>query len=308
MSFVEKIKQFYNEKVTTLDKIYFLAMGITLLLGVIYLLVNQLFFHYSGIFYVPSLWLALSPFVLGLLLLGMATRKISPRMGYFTRSYSIYFFIVLALGILTTGMQYTPFPLIDHALAKADMLMGFHSLKVLNWTYAHPHVKHFLSLMYDMVGYQLFVIPLMLAFWLDKKAVEIFLLSIIASYLIGTTIYYFFPTAGLTAVFSSPHFLPGEHETFKKFYDVHHHIPFSFTGGGMIAFPSFHVAWAVLLTYACRHKKWILYPLIVVNIAIIVSTFMLGWHYLIDVFGGLLLAVIAIVIADRIYQRYHCVT
>lgn len=303
MILVEKLKRFYNECTTTLDRTYFLLIAITLLIGGVYLLINQLYFHYNGIFYIPSLWLKLIPFILPLMLFGMYARKISPRMAYFTRSYSIYFFTIVALGLLTTGIQYTPFPLIDHVLAKADMFVGFNSLKIINWTYAHPPIKHFLSQMYDTVGYQLFFIPLILAIWLDKKAFEIFLLSLIFSYFIGTTIYYFFPTAGLTAVFQSPHFLPGEHLTFKKFYDLHHHIKFTFTGGGMIAFPSFHVAWAILLTYACRYKKWIFYPLILLNIFVISSTVMLGWHYLTDVFGGIFLAAIATVLATKLYQR-----
>ena len=62
----------------------------------------------------------------------------------------------------------------------------------------------------------------------------------------------------------------------------------------MIAFPSFHVTWAILLTYACRAKKIFFYPVALYNLILIISTVLLGWHYAMDVIGGVVLAIAGI--------------
>jgi PAP2 superfamily len=52
---------------------------------------------------------------------------------------------------------------------------------------------------------------------------------------------------------------------------------------GLISFPSFHVAGALMVTWAFRsHRAW-LWPLIVLNIGLIAATFMTGAHYVVDV-------------------------
>lgn len=301
------IKNFYNQHVTKEDRFYLSLIGVVIFIGLTYITINKLFFHFTGIFYDPSLWLKLTPIVAVLMIIGMYARTLSPRMGYFTRSYCLYFLIVVALGILTTGIQYTPFPLIDQHLVNIDKVLGFHSIALLNWTYAHPHIKHFFQYAYASIGFQLFIIPLLIAFWGDKKGFEVFLITLIFSYLVGTTIYYFLPSAGLTSVFHSPHLSVSQHDTYLKFYEIHHRLPIKTEDGGMIAFPSFHVIWAILLTYACRHKKLIFYPLILMNLFVILSTLFLGWHYLTDVLGAFIVSTIIIYLAEKIYHRYFLV-
>ena len=52
---------------------------------------------------------------------------------------------------------------------------------------------------------------------------------------------------------------------------------------GLVSFPSFHVAGAILVTWAFRHRPKVLIPLIVLNTGLAISTVITGEHYLVDV-------------------------
>jgi membrane-associated phospholipid phosphatase len=62
---------------------------------------------------------------------------------------------------------------------------------------------------------------------------------------------------------------------------------------GLITFPSFHTAVAVLMVHAARGTScfWLA---IVVNALMILSTFTEGGHYLVDVVAGAAIALLAI--------------
>jgi membrane-associated phospholipid phosphatase len=255
-------------------------------LGTLEVLINEIFFHYTGDLYIPSIFLWISPIILALTCLAFYAEQHTPRLAYFTKTYGIYFFIVLVMDWLTTGTQFTPFPPIDHALVLADQALGFNSIAVLNWTYAHPHILSLMNQSYSSLGYEMFFLPLIMAISMEKAAVHRYFLAAIISFLIATSIYYFFPTTALTGVLHSPHFLPSQHATYLKFFQVHHRLPVSTYDGGLIAFPSCHVVWAILLIVLCQNKKWLFYPILCFNAIIILSTVMLGWHYMLDVLGA----------------------
>jgi membrane-associated phospholipid phosphatase len=297
------VSLFYKKYLDLETKVYFLGIFLIALFGLTYILINYFFFHYTGAFYIPAIWINILPVMAALLMVALCTQEHAPRLAYFTKSYTLYYFIFLSLAVQTTGIQYTPFPLIDKYLVIADQWMGFYTLSVLNWTYAHPLIQTICSYCYESLGFQLIILPLFIAFLMDKSAIRIYFLTLIITYLIGMTTYYFFPTAGPTAIFHSPHFIPVQHDTFLKFFEVHHRLLLTTLDGGMIAFPSFHVIWAVLLTYLCRNQKWLFYPIIILNIGVIASTVFLGWHYLTDVIAGILLAVWSIILAHKISRK-----
>ena len=63
---------------------------------------------------------------------------------------------------------------------------------------------------------------------------------------------------------------------------------------GVIQFPSFHTAMAILYTYAARGVP-VLFPLLIVfNVLMIVSTMPIGGHYFADVLGGAAIALVTI--------------
>lgn len=60
--------------------------------------------------------------------------------------------------------------------------------------------------------------------------------------------------------------------------------------------PSFHTALAVFFIYAIRRIQWLLPSSILVNLTMIISTPTQGAHYLADVLGGLVLALVTIAV------------
>ena len=71
----------------------------------------------------------------------------------------------------------------------------------------------------------------------------------------------------------------------------------------MVCFPSFHVAWAIFFVAALWGFRWLRIPAVIVSAMVILSTMTTGWHYFVDVLGGIVLAVISIVFAKRLTSR-----
>jgi len=292
------IQSFYRQYILHDDRLIFVLAAANLLLGALYITINALWTQFPGNVYCSLRWLMLSPVIIFLYFLSAYAREMSPRIAAITRTYTIYYFLSIAFGLLIQGIQYTPFPLIDKYLVRADLAMGFHSVAVLNWTYAHHWWRVVCDFVYTGVVYQVVMLPLLLGFFRQRHGINIYFVSTLVAYLIGTTIYYFFPTAGPTVMFHDVHFLKFQHDTFIRFFQIHHHLPVTTKQGGMIAFPSYHVIWSIVMAYACRRIKWIFYPVAIFNTLAIASTLFLAWHYLTDVIGGFVVAGISIAIAE----------
>lgn len=63
---------------------------------------------------------------------------------------------------------------------------------------------------------------------------------------------------------------------------------------GMITFPSFHAVSAVLFIWAAWPVAWLRWPCLAINLAMLIVTPVQGTHYLIDVIGGVTVALVAI--------------
>lgn len=302
--FSNYLKEFYHSHIQKDDRVLMLFLLVSLGLGLVYTLVNLLIYKYPGNVYISSLWIKVSPLVLALLIFSIAVQKISPRTAFFTKTFSLLFLTAAVGVVMETGFQFTPFPIIDQHLLQFDRYLGFNTLAVLDWTYSYPWFKNLLWYAYDSFYFQLIGIPFVLAFFMDKKSLNMLFVTWLIGFIIAANIYYFFPTVAPAGILQSPHFDVSQHATSLKFYQLHSHQMPTTDDGGMIAFPSCHVMWAILLTYACKRLKWLLYPLIPLNILMILATFLLGWHYLVDVFAAMGLAMLSIYVANLIYQRY----
>jgi membrane-associated phospholipid phosphatase len=68
---------------------------------------------------------------------------------------------------------------------------------------------------------------------------------------------------------------------------------------GVVSFPSFHAAAAALLVWGAWSIKWARIPAAVLNGVMLVSTIVVGAHYLIDIVGGLVVAAASVSIAVK---------
>lgn len=74
-------------------------------------------------------------------------------------------------------------------------------------------------------------------------------------------------------------------------------------GAGIIAFPSFHVIWAVFSASALWGFRWLRIPLAIFSTMIVLSTLTTGWHYLADVVAGLVVAALCLWAAEAMLVR-----
>ena len=65
---------------------------------------------------------------------------------------------------------------------------------------------------------------------------------------------------------------------------------------GLITFPSFHSTWAILLALSCWHRRWLFGLSAALNGMVLIATLTTGWHYLADVFAGIIVAAVAIAV------------
>lgn len=289
-----KLNQYFQ------DKIVWLLIVANFFFAGLFCFFNAIFTQYQGNFYIPMLWVWLSPLMLALYIFSNAVAQHSPRMTYFTRSYTLYIFILLSFAALATGVQYTPFPRIDFALVKFDSFLGFSTPAIVGWTMNHPSIKAIFEYCYDALDFELFLAPMLIVWLGEKSRVQHFFVMICLGFLMACLIYYFLPTAAPVSVFKNVPFLPQEHFTSIKYFEIHQYLPLTVHDSSLIAFPSMHVVWAMSLLYLVRRHSWLFYPLLVLNSLVILATMFLGWHYLADVIGGILVMAISAYLANEL--------
>ncbi len=265
--------------------------------------VNSFFFRYTGISYFPRecWWLAFV--ALDFAIFGHWVRDRSPYASFAAAGLAFYALTAAVMGVLTTGIQYSPFPRIDLALARFDARLGWDTVAVLRWVAERPSLRAFLNLCYNSTELQLVLAPVVAVYAHDRRRLRVLLYATVYSSITGSLFYYFFPSSGPAGVFSSPDFLQVQRLTHMKFEQVHSFLPVTTLLGGLIAFPSFHVAWSVLATYASLPVKNIFWALVALNTMVIASTVILGWHYIVDVPAGVFLALSCLWAGEVTHRR-----
>lgn len=66
---------------------------------------------------------------------------------------------------------------------------------------------------------------------------------------------------------------------------------------GLITFPSVHTSWALLMTWGFRQNRWLFPPLLLLYLAVVGATLTTGWQYESDVFGGVVVAVLVVILS-----------
>jgi len=204
--------------------------------------------------------------------------------------------VLLATGVLTYLCFTTNPKVYDAALSRIDMAMGFDWLVWMRWLDQQPILKPLLSFCYWSINYQMILAPFLLATRPNKLREY--------SYLIVVTLF----ICGTLSVF-----LPAE--SAWAYYKVEsevdaYHLPVLvelrsgktkeiLIGGthGIITFPSFHVALALISIWVCRQIPWLFPITLVLNVGMILATPIIGGHHLIDVLVGL--SITMTVIATR---------
>ena len=267
------------------------------LLSFIAIAINSFGYHYPGNNYVSPNTYAV---VLWLVLIysGLAIQYGRNSWPARIAKEIILFYLVLAVIALTiNAVQYTPFPTIDKKIIAIEASLHLDLVAILSWTYTKPLMKQLLEFSYNSLPYQVILFPLIIIVTRRWHYIREYYFLLLISTLIGFSFYYFFPTTAPASNIVSHYFTPSQHATGLKFMQIHQHIPPTTLDGGMISLPSFHFIWAWYSLYILRGWPLGLIIMLPVNLLLASSCVLLGWHYLLDILGS----VIVIMMAHTLY-------
>ncbi len=298
------ISTFYQAKLHHEDRLILNLVLTLIFCGLIGIALNAVTFQYKGGHYLSPEWFLLVPAFLVMIFFSVIIFKKHSKIAFLSKSYGLYFLTIFAFLVMITGIQYTPFPTVDPFLASTDQFMRIKETTILDWTFAHPLILKILRAAYHLEVYQLIAIPLLL-FLLGKKIrIYFYLVTSLIAYIIGSIIYYIFPTMGPAGVFSDPNFNAAQIDIALKFKEIHQYLLVTTFDGAIITFPSFHVLWAIIAIYTLRKTPlWFYLPLLALNSIAVIANLFLGWNYAIDIIGGACLGLCAIYLAKRLLRN-----
>ena len=257
--------------------------------------INNIFFlHYSGYNYFPP-HVFFVGIILCLILFGCVL--LFGTQHYFSlvaRELLLFYFMLALITYITTAAQYTPFKPIDNYLIKIDQYFNFNLLSAMLWTKKHDYCYKILNWAYNSLALQMLCLPLFIIITGNWQKIHRHYFLMLISACIGFVIYYFFPTTAPASNFTDLIFNNIQHSTGVRFTAVHHNLPLSMFDVGLVSLPSFHAIWSCLSIYLIKDNILLSIIFIPINILLIISCVLLGWHYLIDIIVSI--TIIAIII------------
>ena len=179
----------------------------------------------------------------------------------------------------------------------------------MRYVNAHPVLAAWLGYGYNMIRWQVFAVPVVLAAkGLYPRIAEFifaFGLALIATTIISALV----PAIGVyQQIGLDPASLPNIEA--GAYLEQLRDLPPTRDGtlrhldllglAGIVTFPSFHAASAVLYSWALWGVRWMRPIVVVANGALFLGTPIVGGHYFIDIFAGAAVAVAAIAVSRRV--------
>lgn len=203
------------------------------------------------------------------------------------------------IGFTATGCVLTylaarsALPLRDDALEAADRALGFDWQAWSSWVHAHPILHFALALSYMSLPVQIVGVCWLLPLLGGSQRLTELLWGALVAILIATVFSALVPALG-----AFPHYgLTASADWLPDLVALRSPGPVTVTLGqmkGIIAWPSYHAALAVLFVYTWRRSGIIGHAVTALNLLMLTSTMSEGSHYLCDVIAGCIVAAVSI--------------
>ncbi|HVC60667.1 MAG TPA: phosphatase PAP2 family protein [Acetobacteraceae bacterium] len=226
-------------------------------------------------------------------------RDAGDRSAALVSGYAMFFAIASGTALMSYLAATLDRPLADPWLARADAALGFHWLDWFHFVRAH-HLLHGLlatayATMFPQVLLCLFALPLSGMVMRNRELLALFAVSMVPTLIL----FALFPAACPWVYFDAQ---PG-------FVAVHMIDLQALRSGafpvldlqrihGLVTFPSYHAAVAVLLVYIARGTRFVFLSA-VVNGLMLLSALSEGGHYLVDLIAGVAIALGTILVVRR---------
>ena len=202
----------------------------------------------------------------------------------------------LAAALLSYLGTSLSLPLLDAQFARADAALGFDWLATLELANAWPLLGKLLRAAYATSMPQVLFVFLMLATTRQLSRLADFLALFTATSLATIVAASLLPAAGAFVHFDPPAALRGVVGADAGIWHLKHFEALRSgamraidpgTIEGLVTFPSFHAALAVITVWALWRTRWLALPALCLNALVIVSTVPVGGHYFVDVLAGI---------------------
>ena len=213
--------------------------------------------------------------------------------------------ITVCIGSLVWVAARTPIALVDLRLANFDHSIGLETNMAVQAAAFHPRVAKVLAAIYTLM------IPFSLAaliisvFEGKREPAQRLVIAYAAAALTTIAGFALYPAAGPWTVYR---FAPSPEQMLVQstlaLLKTSGPLRQSIARCGLVAFPSFHVAQCILTAIALWHSRWLRFPAAVLAILMCISTVTTGWHYVIDVIGGVTVAIFSQVIAVWVFRQW----
>lgn len=203
-------------------------------------------------------------------------------------------------------------PLQDQALLRIDRATGLDPQWIAAFVNDHSWLVRFMDIGYGFIKWPLLAIPIILTMALRLIRLQHFVMSLSIALVLTIVISSLIPAVGtyyglgispveMFPLIDSSNYamqlrdIVALRDGSLRQLDLYKLV-------GIVSFPSFHTASAILYIWALwpiRSLRWVT---ITVNIWMIASTPVVGAHYMIDIIGGIGIAVGSILLATRLAQ------
>lgn len=218
---------------------------------------------------------------------------------------------IVLLTAVMTPLTYvaasTDFPMQDASLLAVDRALGLDWAAYVGYADAHPALASLMNCGYAMIRWPIFAIPVVLAAKGRYRRIEEFAFAFGLALLVTTVISALVPAIG---VYQQIGLDPATLKNIdpSAYLDQLRDLPPTRAGilrhlqllnlGGIVTFPSFHAASAILYAWALWPLRWSRPIVVLVNGIMLAATPLNGGHYFVDVIAGVAIAVASIAAAQ----------
>jgi hypothetical protein len=219
--------------------------------------------------------------------------------------------ITAVMAPLTYIAASTRLPLQDGNLLAIDRALNLNWTAYLDYVDDHPTLAAWLGYGYTMIRWPIFAIPVVLAAKGRYLRIEEFTFAFGVALIATTIISAFVPAIG---VYQQIGLDPATLKNLNPgaYLEQLRDLPPTRDGalrhlelmglGGIVTFPSFHAASAVLYAWALWPVRWFRPIVVLANAAMLAATPIIGGHYFVDLFAGIAVAVLAIAASSLVAQ------
>ena len=200
--------------------------------------------------------------------------------------FTVFFALTTGSVVVSYLVATIDRPFADPLLSRADSALGFDWVAWWHFVQTHPALRNFLAAAYVSMVVQVVIclVAFPLAGMTDRNRE---MLACFAVALVPTLVLFaFFPAASAWVYYKVE---PGKMPMFLVALEALRNGTLPVINvqrlDGLITFPSYHTAAAIMLVYVARGTRY-LFLSAVVNGLMLVSTLSEGGHYLVDLIGG----------------------